>query len=103
MIAAHWIYIAANVLQSITNLSSVIFQLGLAASLDRSGRVVAVSTGLVTLGNGLGPSLSANLSGVFGAPFVGVAILMLNCVALALFFGVKLRDAKGAQMSISPA
>jgi predicted MFS family arabinose efflux permease len=103
MIAVHWIYIAANVLQSITNLSSVIFQLGLAASLDRSGRVVAVSTALVTLGNGLGPSLSANLSGAFGAPLVGVVVLVLNCVALALYYGVKLRGEKEAQMSISPA
>jgi predicted MFS family arabinose efflux permease len=103
LIAVHWIYVAANVLQSITNLSSVIFQLGLAASLDRSGRVVAVSTSLVTLGNGLGPSLSANLSGVFGAPFVGVVVLVLNCMALAFYCAVKLRGVKETQMSISPA
>ena len=103
LIAVHWIYVAANVLQSITNLSSVIFQLGLAASLDRSGRVVAVSTSLVTLGNGLGSSLSANLSGVFGAPFVGVVVLVLNCVALAFYCAVKLRGVKETQMSISPA
>ena len=103
LIAVHWIYVAANVLQSITNLSSVIFQLGLAASLDRSGRVVAVSTSLVTLGNGLGPSLSANLSGVFGAPSVGVVVLVLNCVALAFYCAVKLRGVRETQMSISPA
>jgi predicted MFS family arabinose efflux permease len=103
MIAAHWIYIAANVLQSITNLSSVIFQLGLAASLDRSGRVVAVSTGLVTLGNGLGPSLSASLSGTLGVPFVGVVVLVLNCVALAFYCAVKLRGVEETQLSISTA
>ena len=103
LIAIHWIYVAANVLQSITNLSSVIFQLGLAASLDRSGRVVAVSTSLVTLGNGLGPSLSANLSGAFGAPLVGVVVLVLNCVALAFYCAVRLRGVKETQMSISPA
>ncbi len=103
MVAVHWIYVAANVLQSITNLSSVIFQLGLAASLDRSGRVVAVSTSLVTLGNGLGPSLSANLSNSFGAPFVGVVVLVLNCVALALYCAVKLRGGEETQMSTSPA
>ncbi|MGO9273702.1 MAG: MFS transporter [Terriglobia bacterium] len=89
--AFHWTYIAANALQSVTNLSSVIYQLGLAASLDRSGRVVAVSTGLVTLGNGLGPSLSAGLSGAMSAPFVGVFVLVLNGVALALYGVVKLR------------
>jgi len=53
-IAVHWVYVAANVFQSVTNLSSVIYQLGLSASLDRCGRVVSVSTALVTLGNGLG-------------------------------------------------
>ena len=37
-IAVHWVFVAANALQSITNLSSVIYQLGLSASLDRSGR-----------------------------------------------------------------
>src|SRR5271157_3767183 len=89
--AFHWVYIAANALQSLTNLSSGIYQLGLAASLDRSGRVVAVSTGLVTLGNGLGPSLSAGLGGAFGAPFVGVFVLALNGVALALYAVVKVR------------
>jgi hypothetical protein len=96
-IAVHWMYIAANVLQSITNLSSVIYQHGLAASLDRSGRVVAVSTGLVALGNGLGPSLSANLSGIFGPPFVGVCVLVLNGVALGFYCVVKLRGAKEPQ------
>jgi predicted MFS family arabinose efflux permease len=102
-IAIHWVYVAANVLQSITNLSSVIYQLGLAASLDRSGRVVAVSTGLVTLGNGLGPSLSASLSGIFGPPSVGVFVLALNGVALGFYCLVKLRGAKGAQTPASVA
>ena len=87
----HWIFIAANVLQSITNLSSVICQLGLAASLDRTGRVVAASTSLVTLGNGLGPGLSANVSGTFGAPWLGILVLAFNIVALMLYCAVKLR------------
>jgi predicted MFS family arabinose efflux permease len=102
-IAVPWIYVAANVLQSITNLSSVIYQLGLAASLDRSGRVVAVSTGLVALGNGLGPSLSTNLSGIFSPPFVGVFVLGLNGVALGFYCAVKLRGAKGTQAFVSIA
>lgn len=95
-----WIYTAANVLQSVTNLSSVVYQLGLAASLDRAGRVVAVSAGLVTLGNGLGPGLSGGLSGVFGAPFVGVLVLGLNGVALGLYCAVKSRGAEGPQMPL---
>jgi predicted MFS family arabinose efflux permease len=93
-ITVHWIFIGANVMQSITNLSSVICQLGLAANLDRTGRVVAASTSLVTLGNGLGPSLSASLSSAFGAPRVGIVVLAFNVVALMLYSAVKLRDAE---------
>jgi predicted MFS family arabinose efflux permease len=93
-ITVHWIFIAANVVQSTTNLSSVICQLGLAANLDRSGRLVAASTSLVMLGNGLGPSLATSLSGAFGAPRVGIVILAFNVVALILYSAVKLRDAE---------
>lgn len=99
-IAVHWVYVTANVFQSLTNLSSVIYQLGLSASLDRFGRVVAVSAALVTLGNGLGPGLSASLSAVFGAPFVGVFVLALNSVALGLFCMVRLC---GAEELLMPA
>jgi len=98
-IALRWMYVGANVLQSVSNLSSLIFQLGLAASLDRSGRAVAVSTGMVTLGNGLGPGIAAELSGAVSAPFVGVFVLALNGVALALYAGVKSRGGEGREMS----
>jgi predicted MFS family arabinose efflux permease len=99
----HWIFIAANVLQSITNLSSVICQLGLAAHLDKTGRIVAASTSLVTLGNGLGPGLAANLSSAFGAPSVGFVVLAFNLVALVLFFAVRLRDVKNSSVTPSLA
>ena len=100
-IAVHWVFVAANILQSITNLSSVIYQLGLSASIDRTGRVIAASTGLVTLGNGLGPSLSASLSGAFGPTSVGVVVLAFNVIALALYCAVKLRGADGQSLSAS--
>jgi predicted MFS family arabinose efflux permease len=99
--AVHWVYLAANILQAVTNLSAVIYQLGLAAYLDRCGRVVAVSTALVTLGNGVGPGLAASLSGVFGAPFIGVLVLAINCAALALYCTVKLRGVGELQPSVS--
>jgi predicted MFS family arabinose efflux permease len=102
-IAVHWVYLAANILQAVTNLSAVIYQLGLAAFLDRGGRVVAVSTALVTLGNGIGPGLAASLSAVFGVPFIGVLVLAINCLALALYGAVKLRGAADAQLSASTA
>ena len=97
----HWIFIAANVMQSVTNLSAVICQLGLAANIDRTGRVVAASTSLVTLGNGLGPSLSASLSGAFGAPRVGIVVLAFNIVALVLYGSLKLRDEEEAPVPVS--
>lgn len=90
-IAVHIVYVAANVLQSLTNLSSVIYQLALAASLDRSGRAVAVSTALVTLGNGLGPGLAAGLSAGFSAPSVGVCVLGFNAAALGFYCAVAWR------------
>ena len=89
-------YVAANLVQSVTNLSSVIYQLGFAASLDRSGRLVAASTGLVTLGNGIGPSLSTSLNGALGAVSVGAAVLVLNGLACALFCVVGLRPGAAA-------
>ncbi|MGD0292349.1 MAG: MFS transporter [Terracidiphilus sp.] len=100
-IAVHWVYLAANILQAVTNLSAVIYQLGLAARLDRGGRVIAVSTALVTLGNGIGPGLAASLSGVFGVPFIGVLVLGLNALALGLYCTVMLRGAKETKLSIS--
>jgi DHA1 family inner membrane transport protein len=100
-IAVHWVYVVANGFQSVTNLSSVIYQLGLSASLDRFGRLVAVSVALVTLGNGLGPGLSASLSGVFGAPFIGVLVLGLNALALGLYCTVILRGVEETKLSVS--
>jgi len=79
------VFVAANVVQSVTNLASVIYQLGLAASLDRSGRIISASTGAVTLGNGLGPGFSANLNASFGAPSVGIFVLALNSLAFASY------------------
>jgi len=79
------VFVVANVVQSVTNLASVIYQLGLAADLDRTGRVISASTGAVTLGNGLGPGFSANLNATFGAPSVGIFVLTLNGLALAFY------------------
>jgi MFS family permease len=102
-IAVPWVYLAANILQSVTNLSAMIYQLGLAACLDRGGRVVAVSTALVTLGNGIGPGLAASLSGVFSAPLIGVLVMAINCAALALYCAVKLRGAADEQRQLLAA
>ncbi|MGD0894171.1 MAG: MFS transporter [Terracidiphilus sp.] len=102
-VTIHWVYVAANTLQSVTNLSSVIYQLGLAASIDRFGRVVAISAALVTLGNGLGPGLSASLSSVFGAPSVGLFVLALNVVAIGLFSTVGLRGVEEQRVPASAA
>lgn len=96
------LFIAANLLQSVTNLSSVIYQLGLAASLDRSGRLVAASTGLVTLGNGVGLSLSVGLNAALGPASVGIAVLVLNGLAWSLYCLVGLREPSATPEHLSP-
>jgi predicted MFS family arabinose efflux permease len=95
--SVHWVYVTANIVQAITNLSSVIYQLGLSARVDRLGRTVAMSTALVTLGNGVGPGLSATLS----AASVATAVLMLNGAALALYCIVMMRFVDESQMTPS--
>jgi predicted MFS family arabinose efflux permease len=97
MIATPAVFVAANLAQSVTNLSSVIYQLGLAASLDRSGRVVSAGMGLVTLGNGIGPSLSASLHDAFGIAGVGLLLFILYGLALALYGLVGLSAPSGGE------
>ncbi|MFY9937386.1 MAG: MFS transporter [Silvibacterium sp.] len=98
-VAVHWVFIAANVLQAVTNLSSLIYQLGLSASLDHTGRLVAAATGLVTLGNGLGPSLSTSLSAAFGASSVGIVVLTFNILALIAYSAIRFRYAGESRVS----
>lgn len=99
-VAIHWIYLAANAVQSITNLSSVIYQLAVAASLDRLGRAVAMAAALVTLGNGIGPGVATNISAAFGAPSVGIFVFALNAVALGLYWAVMLRRVEEPQVAV---
>lgn len=100
-VAIHWVFLAANGVQSITNLSSVIYQLAVAASLDRMGRAVAMGTALVTLGNGIGPGLATHISAALGAPSVGMFVLALNAVALGLYGVVMLRRVREPKLSVS--
>lgn len=99
-IANHWVYLVANIVQSLTNLSAVIYQLGLAAALDRYGRLVAVSTAMVTLGNGLGPGVSATIVAAFGVPSLGLFILTFNLLAWVLFATVAMRSRGRQQQSL---
>jgi predicted MFS family arabinose efflux permease len=93
------IYFAANAIQALTNLSSLVFQLGLAAAVDRtSGRLFAAANGLVALGNGVGPAVAGALAGPFGAPNVALAVVGFNSIAVALFLLVRMGV---AQRSIS--
>ena len=96
-----WVYVTANILQAVTNLSSVIYQLGLSASVDRLGRTVAVSTALVTLGNGIGPGLSATIGSSFGAQSVIAVVVVLNGAALALYGMVMMRYVEERRMTPS--
>jgi predicted MFS family arabinose efflux permease len=89
------VYIAANIVQSITNLSSVVYQLGLAAALDRSGRLVAACTGLLNLGNGIGPSVAGFVATNTSAAMVGPLVLGFNAVALVLYGAIALGASRG--------
>jgi hypothetical protein len=89
------IYIAANVVQAVTNLSSVVYQLGLAAAMDRSGRLVAACSGLLNLGNGIGPSISGAVATALGAPTAGLFVLAFNAAALALYGVIAIGAARG--------
>jgi len=95
-LASPTMFIAANAVQAVTNLSSVIYQLGLAASLDRGGRVVSAGTALITLGNGIGPSLSTSLDASFGSAGVAALLLVLYGSAVALYVGVRPRIARSS-------
>lgn len=85
------VYFAANVVQAVTNISSVVYQLGIAAQIDRSGRLPAMAMGLLTLGIGVGPSAAGLLTTHYGAASVGPFALVLNLVALGLYGVVGLR------------
>lgn len=95
-------YIGANVVQAMTNLSSVVFELGLAAALDRSGRLAAAAAGLITLGNGLGPSLGGAIARAAGAGAIGPAVLVLNLGALVAFAGVGLSLGRPGRVRADP-
>lgn len=79
------IYVIANVVQAITNLSSLVYQLGLAAAIDRSGRLFAAANGLVGLGNGLGAAVAGSIAVQFGAAEVGAAVVLFNALALGCY------------------
>jgi predicted MFS family arabinose efflux permease len=79
------VYVIANVVQAVTNLASLVYQLGLAAAVDRSGRLFAAANGLVGLGNGLGSAVAGSIALAYGAPNVGIAVLAFDAAALALF------------------
>lgn len=79
------VYVVGNVVQGVTNLSSLVYQLGLAAAVDRSGRLFAAANGLVGLGNGLGSAVAGAIALPFGAPNVGLAVIVFDATALVLF------------------
>jgi len=79
------VYVAANIVQAVSNLSSLVYQLGLAAAVDRTGRLFAAANGLVGLGNGLGSAVAGTIAAMFGAANIGIAVMFFDAIALALF------------------
>lgn len=97
------LFYLGNIFQALSNLSAVVLLLGLAASFDRSGRLVAAASGLVTLGNGFGPVLGGIVSSEYGAAGVGWFVLALNVLAIAALVIVSRTLARGAAKDTSPA
>ncbi len=100
-VPVHWVFVAANILQALTNLSSLIYQLGLSANIDRLGRAVAAATAMVTLGNGVGPGVPAILGSYLTASQIAVLILGIDVIAMGLFSLVLLRWHKGVRRQTS--
>ena len=88
-------YVAANVLQAATNLSSVVFELGLMAAMDRTGRLAAAAGGLITLGNGMGPSIGGALATWTTVSAIGAFALAANLFALVAFAAVGASRSRG--------
>lgn len=84
------VYVVANVVQAVTNLSSLVYQLGLAAAIDRSGRLFAAANGLVGLGNGLGAAVAGSIAVQFGAAEVGAAVAVFNVLALGCYAVIRI-------------
>ncbi len=84
------VYVVANVVQAVTNLSSLVYQLGLAAAIDRSGRLFAAANGLVGLGNGLGAAVAGSIAVQFGAAEVGAAVVAFNVLALSCYAVIRI-------------
>jgi DHA1 family inner membrane transport protein len=79
------VYVVANVVQAISNLSSLVYQLGLSAAVDRSGRTLVAANGLVGLGNGLGSAVGGAIAVAVGVTNIGAAAAVFNGVALLCF------------------
>ena len=84
------VYVVANVVQAVTNLSSLVYQLGLAAAIDRSGRIFTAANGLVGLGNGLGAAVAGSIAVQFGVAEVGAAVVAFNVLALACYAVIRI-------------
>jgi predicted MFS family arabinose efflux permease len=79
------VYVIANIIQAVTNLSSLVYQLGLSAAVDRSGRTLVAANGLVGLGNGLGSAVGGAIAVALGVANIGAAVALCNAIALACF------------------
>lgn len=61
------------------------FAFGLLAAMDRSGRAVAATPAMLMVGSALGPLVGGALGQAFGFGALGVAAVLVGCLALASF------------------
>lgn len=83
--AAPGIFLGANFVQASTNLFAVIYQVGLAAAADRTGRIVALVSGALLLGNGIGPAVGGAIIGHLGWSALLPSLIALNGVAVLFY------------------
>lgn len=67
------------------------FAFGLLAAIDPSGRAVAGTPAMVMVGAAVGPILGGTLVKLVGYPALGVAAVVFDLVAFALFFQLRAR------------
>ena len=65
------------------------FAFGLLAGLDPSGRAVAATPAMLMVGAAIGPVLGGTLVKTLGYGSLGVAALIVACVAVACFWRVR--------------
>jgi hypothetical protein len=73
------------------------YQMGLAAALDRSGRVAVATGGITNVGYGLGPVIAGSMIHQLGNAALVVAVVGATLLSLVLLLPVAIRQDRAAR------